>query len=467
MPSLLNGINTALQALLAHQQSIQVTEHNVANANTPGYHRQEAIMAAQHPITAPGWSSGVGPGQMGTGVAVDHIRRFNVAFLDSRFRRESGEAARWNVNQQVLQHAEAALAETSTDGLQFKLNDFWANWQALSTEPANTVLRTELHEQANTVSDAFNRRAIELGRLREDQDLSIIDRVGEVNAVADQVAALNAQIAHVRSVGHAPNDLLDERDRLLDRLGELSGAVAHEQQNGEIMVSINGHALVVGTQSFDLETAPDAFNANLVAINWNDGQSFSPPSGELAGLLEARDSTIVDQINGLDSLAAALINRVNTLHQSGYGLNNNTGMDFFSGSDAMSLRVSSDVDNPASIATAAAADSPGDSSIAQQIAEVQHELLMNGGTATLGQYYNQQAASLGLNVQQAGQLAADRQLVADSMRFQRESVTGVSLDEEAAKLVQSQKAYQAAVRMMTAIDEMLDQVINRMGIVGR
>jgi len=453
--------------MLAHQQAIEITEHNVANANTPGYRRQEAILAAGHPYGLSGLDHSIGAGQMGTGVTVEKIKRFSVDFFDGRYRRELAESKRWEAAYTVLQQIEGTLNETGSDGLIAKLDDFWTGWQALSADPNNTSLRADLYDRSVALTEAFHWRAQALDYIRRDQDLTITQRVQEINSSAEQIAHLNQEIARVKSVGDQPNDLLDERDRLLDRLSEIAGATSYLQPNEEVIVSIGGHTLVMGKDNFDLVAAPDITIGNLVKVTWADGQSFSADTGELKGLFDARDIHIKSQIDGLNSLAGGLITRINTIHQSGVDLNDVTGRVFFTGTDARTMRVDSALSNLSNIAAAGAINSPGDGSVALQLAQVQRELLMNGGTTTLNDYHNSQVTGLGLVTLKAHTSAQDRGLVAKALSDQRESVTGVSMDEEAANLIKYQRAYQAAARMMTALDEMLDKVINGMGVVGR
>ncbi len=461
--TLLSGINLALQSMLAHQQAIQVVEHNVANANTPGYHRQEAVLNAGPPYPYPGMNYAIQAGQMGGGVLVDHLRRFSTNLLDTQVRREQANASYAEKFSTVLTQIEGTLAETTDDGLATKLDAFWSGWQSLSTDPSNLTARADLHTRATALTEALNRRASDLISLRKSQDTTVTDLVSEVNTSAERVGQLNTEITRVLALGDQPNDLLDERDRLLDRLGQLTGATSAQQDNGEVIVSIGGHALVVGKETNALTTTPNAANSNLLQINWPDGATLTPSKGELGAVLTARDQTIPTQLGGLDTLASTLAVRVNALHQTGYGLNNATGLDFFTGTDALSLRVNPTLDDVSNIATAAAADSPGDGSLAGQIAAVQHELLLNGGTTTLGQYQINQTAAFGLELSQATTNASHRNLVVDALNQQRESESGVSLDEEATNLIKYQRAFEAAARLMTTMDEMLNTIINGMG----
>jgi len=473
MPNLLSGINLALRALLSQQQTIEVIEHNVANANTPGYRRQEAVLATGAPYPAPGVRRALYPGQMGSGVMVDHIRQSKLLFFDGRLRRELADSRFWDLQSQALEQVERTLSETGEEGLTARLDAFWAGWQALNSNPTDITTRIDLKERGVALAQALNQRARSLITLRDDQDKAIVQSVAEINNLATQVAQLNAQIAHIKAIGEQPNDLLDERDRVLDRLAETSGARASIQDDGQALVSIGGHALVVGSKTFELAATPDPGNNNLSAITWAaDGQSLNISKGELAGLLEVRDRTIPDQLAGLNAVAYELATRVNTLHQSGYGINNATNLNFFapftSTDYALEIQVGQDIlADPANIATASAPDSPGDGSLAATISAVQNELLMSAGSATLNQYYTAKVGELALELKGAITKARDHGLIVQSLNNLKESVSGVSLDEEAANLVKAQKSFQAAARLMTVMDEMLDRIINGMGVVGR
>lgn len=471
MPNLFSGINLALNAILAHQHSIEVIEHNVANANTPGYHRQEAVLTAGIPYPSAGMTRGILPGQMGTGVNVDRIRRFNMEYFDGRFRRELAESRRWATQSEVLGQVEATLAETSSDGLSPKLDAFWNGWQALSSDPTNQAYRSDLLARAKDLTDGFNGRAQALMTLRTDQDLTVQDRVEEINNLATQVARLNTEIAAVKSVGDEPNDLYDQRDQMINRLSEVAGAVSTVQENGEAIVSINGHTLVVSASVSKLSAAPNSANNNLVDITWNDGQAFTAKSGELAGLFIARDQIIPQQLQSLNALAEGLATQVNTAHRAGFGLNNSTNINFFepftSTNSALELRLGSQMSDTNNIAAATAINSPGDGNQATAIANLRTATVMNGNTTTLNQFLNRTIGELGIAVSSAATRARDRDFVMQSLRTIDESASGVNLDEEAANLVKTQRAFQAAQQLMTTMDDMLDRIINGLGTAGR
>jgi flagellar hook-associated protein 1 FlgK len=470
MANLYAGINTALQALLSQQQVIDVIENNVANASTVGYHRQSAVLS-QAAATQSGLVHDISAGSLGSGVVVSKIQRFTEEFYETRYRQVAADASRWNTENDVVSQTESLLAETSDSGLTPSLDNFFAGWQTLASDASNSSYRTDLLDRANALVNAFKSRSQQLTSLRSDQGVAITQRLDEINSDAQQVANLNGEISRVLSTGDQPNDLLDQRDQLLDSLSQLAGATSSVQSNGEVMVSIAGHSLVIGHDVTALQTTLNAGNTDPVALKWADGQTFAPTTGEIAGLIDARDKVIPDQLNGINALAAQVITQVNTQHQKGFDLNNAAGGVFFSGTDASDIGVAiTDVNQIAAAGAAATgtATSPtSDGDNARALFGLSSQNLMSGNTSTFDQYYNNQVTALGLTVNSIKSNSTNKTNAQNALDDQRKSVSGVSLDEEAANLVKAQRAYEAATRMMTTIDSCLDKVINSMGLVGR
>ena len=474
MYSIFGGMNVALRALTAQQQVIAVIEHNVANASTKGYSRQEAVLKAGLPYAAPSMYRSAYAGQLGGGVRVSNIRRFNLEFMDTRYRNELAASQEYYMKSQVLNQTEAILSETGEDGLINRLDEFWSSWQVLSAEPDSATYRADLLEKSIELASGFNRRALQLTQQRSDLDLQVEQTVQEINEIASQIAEINKEVSLVKSVGDSPNDYLDERDRLLDRLAEIAGATSHTQENGETMVSIYGHSLVFGSTAVELQTFQDGSNSNLLGIVWEDGNSFTSAGGELKGLMDARDTDIPNHLDVLNELANTLIDEVNNVHNAGFDLNNAAGGNFFTpavtlASAALGMTVDSSIINDLNLIAAAevAGGAPGDGNNARLISELQDALLFNGGSATANDFYTGKIAELGLTINNANTTYINRTLVADSLYAQKQEVAGVNLDEEAANLATAQYAYQAASRLMNAYDQMADIIINSLGYVGR
>jgi flagellar hook-associated protein 1 len=465
MTSLFGGINIALQALLAQQASIQLIGQNVTNANTPGYHRQEAVMGSGIPTSGSIGYINSGNGQFGSGVIVEKLKRYSVDFMDSRFRNLTSDAKNWSVKSGLLSQIESLMAENSSSGISAQLSDFWNQWRALSNDPSNTTLRTSVLESAKTLAQSFNSQSAKIDEFQAGLNNQITPRVQEINDLAEKVAKLNGQISSAVSANTQPNDLLDQRDQALDRLSELTGINYHNQENGEVIVSIEGHVLVNGQESFKLVTKNDT---SMTTVEWEDGSQYSSKTGELAGIMNVRDDNglVKAMKNGLDATAYAVIKAVNSIHNSNPPATKNIFVDVSNSAGAASaMEINPDLS--ISDLLASTSGSPGDGSVALSIANLQTTAQSSLGGVTINDYYIGQVSNFGVQVKKANDTAQSSLAMASAVGIQRESFTGVNLDEEAANLANAQKAYQAASRVFNAFDEMLDRVINNMGLVGR
>jgi flagellar hook-associated protein 1 FlgK len=434
MSNLLNSIRNAASSMSSYQQVIQVIEHNVANASTEGYRRQEAVLTPGIP-TSTSRTGGNYVGQMGTGVMVSYIKQYGQAFLDAQVRSQLSESSKWAKESEILTQVETTLNETGDDGLLNMLNAFWNSWQSLSDDPADMSLRTSLKTASQNLADAFNNRVASLRSIRQDQDQTIVQSVDEINSIASQISALNTEIVKAKGADESPNDLIDERDRQLNRLTEITGGTVNFQENGEVLVSLGGHALVIGSEAFTLTTNRNSANDGMVDISWaEDGVEFTATNGELGGLFEARDEIIPAQLSGLSDLAEAITDAVNDQHDNGYDLNGDEGGEFF---------------------------------VFTSTGDYFFRMDLSGSSTTFNDYYNNQITAFGLKVQDSTRKSSDTSVVLDSLKQLQASESGVSLDEEAANLVSAQKAYQACARVLTTIDEMLNTLINSTGLVGR
>ncbi len=475
MPTLTGGINTALSAVLAHTHAIQVINQNVANANTPGYRRQSDVMVSAYPIGIESDFPGNLPGALGTGVQVSFIQRYANGMLDTRFRAASGETQNWQARQSVMTQVETLMTPLDDSGLPTQLDQFWAAWGQLASDPTNLTLRNSLLTQAGDLANTFNLQANKLNQLRMDQNSSISGEVDQINTAASQIADLNGEIAQSLAMGQQPNDLMDKRDLLLDQLAESTGAVSFLQKDGSALVSIGGHTLVTNKTSFALKTVIDntPANAGLLQVQWaDDSTALDAPTGTLNGILSARDKTIPDQLSWLNSLASDLAREVNTLHSTGLALDGVTnGGQFFTlsgtpGQEAASLQVRGSL-TAAGIA-AGTTGQPGDNSVADAISKLKGKTgLVTGSNLTFNDFLNDRIGALATDLKHANSSVTHNSLLVEAFTTQRSSESGVSLDEEAANLAKYERAYQAAGRLMTAFDQMMDTIINGMGLVGR
>jgi flagellar hook-associated protein 1 FlgK len=262
---------------------------------------------------------------------------------------------------------------------------------------------------------------------------------------------------------------MDRRDLLLDRLSELTGARTDLQANGMVNVSIGGHNLVDGPNTNALTITRTALSTTIA---WSDGSAFTPANGELVGLFDLRDNVIPGYQANLDQLAYTLTTEVNKVHNPTvttppYDANQDFFVQLAGPAGAAGLMTVNPLMDTLSNIMGAASASLEDGTIARNISGLQQTAMAGLGNVSMNEYYTQKSAELGLFTQKALGYSKERNLVTKSLSDQRESLEGVSLDEEAANMVKAQKAFQAATRMVNTIDEMLDRIINNMGLVGR
>jgi flagellar hook-associated protein 1 len=468
MRSTFGGLNTANLALIAQQLAVDTTSHNIANANTPGFSRQSVQLETTSPLFVPTINRSPTAGQLGTGVQAATIERLRDTFIDGQLRQQSGGLGEQRAMRDVMEQIEVVLNEPSDSNVNATMSRFFNAWQAVTNRPDDLAVRSMVTVEATALADTIKRNREQLGQIGTDLNQRVGLNVERVNSLAEQVARLNDQIAQVRGSGQQPNDLSDQRDMLIDQLGELVQVSLAENPNGAVNLFINSRALVIGGDAMALTTDLNA--AGDTIVEWaGDGAPVGLGSGTIQGLITVRDGLLKDQIAGLDDLAAAFIAEVNAIHVTGYGLTDTVAPNraFFSGGDAATIGVNNDIlADPGAIAAAARPGEPGDNRKALAIIGVQNRMTMSGATATFQTFFQANVAALGAATRKATTATENQQALVTMLARRKEAVAGVNLDEEAMNLIKYQHAYQAAARVVTTIDEMLDRIINGMGRVG-
>ncbi|MEW5993887.1 MAG: flagellar hook-associated protein FlgK [Candidatus Zixiibacteriota bacterium] len=464
MAGLFQGIELGKRALLAQQLCLQTVGHNIANVNTPGFTRQRVTLTTTLPERH-------AAGMVGTGVTAGNVRHVRDLLLGVQFRRENKSLGQWSYREKILTQIEAVFAEPNDNTLSDLLNSFWDAWSDLSTDPRSTSHRAILIESTQQVTARFQQMAAQLGSLREQINTELVAIVEDVNSYAAEIARLNKLIASQELGEQHANDLRDTRDRLIDELSELIDVNTVGQPNGQVTVMVGALAIVDGGQSLSIKV--ESMNENGVPTHklllGNSTIEIRSINGRLKGLLDMRDETIPKYMSELDRVALTLVEQVNALHVTGYGLDGVTGREFFdpTTTGAADIRLNlSLVDNPDRIGASQSGE-VGDNSVALAIQDLRNRLLMANGTTTLNNYYNGVVSRLGMETVEACDNTESFGLLVHQIHNARESVQGVSLDEEMANMVKLQHAYDAAARVITTMDEALDTVIFRMGVTGQ
>ena len=437
--------------------------HNVANVNTLGYRRQEVRFSARGPYPLAGSAAGTMGGLCGIGVQVDSIRRAQDEFLNLHFNTTGGELSRWTSTQNALKEIESIMAPGPGLDLGATMDKFWDAWQSLSTNPEDLSARSDLRADGLAVASSFRNLVQRLRWSASNIDSTIENTVEEINRATSQIAGLNRDISLALGESRQPNDLLDQRDVLFQRIAEITGATLITPAGGQPILNLNGKALVQGNLALELKAEPGA--SGYLEIKWADDDTpVVLQSGELAGKFQVRDQMIPQYLSQLDDMASTLVSQVNTLHEQGFGLDNQTDLNFFTpGTSAADITVDDAIlDDVRAIASASAADSPGDGSMALAIAALRTEPVMAGGIS-INQSWQYLYGSVGNDVKVAEDHIYSAQLIHDQLASRQQSISGVSLDEEMAQMIQYQHAYDAAARVLTVADEMLGTIIEQMG----
>ncbi len=453
MPGLFGLLEIGRRALASQQLSMNVTSHNIANATTPGYTRQRADLIATMPLkNAKGLF-------IGTGVSVEGIERLRNRFLDNQYRQSSGTLGSASLRQGVLSQIESVLNEPSDHGLQSAMTKFFNSFQELSAHPEDAGPRNAVLSQATHLVSTFNRISNGLIAQRNNLIDDAGNKVIQINSLTRQIADLNAQIVSSRGAGNLPNDLMDQRDQALDQLSQLANISASVDSQGVMLVSIGGTLVAGNATSVPLQMSA---TANSLTITTSGGYALQVGGGQLGGLMEMYNTTIPGQQSQIDTLANTIITRVNAVHAAGYGLGDppRTGINFFTGTDARSIAVNNTISSNINNIAASGDGAPGNNENALALFGIINEQLLDGGTSTVSQFYNRFVSSIGSAVTSATAASNGAELILSQLYAQRESVSGVSLDEEMTNMIKFQRSFEAAARLVSTTDELMKTILN-------
>jgi flagellar hook-associated protein 1 FlgK len=618
------GIEIGKRGLNAHNQGLITTGHNLSNASTEGYSRQRVELGEFEPIYAPELNREETPGQIGQGVMIERIERMKDELLEGRIDAQSGLEGYWGTRDKYVLMLEQIYNEPSDSSVRTLMDRFWDSWQELSIRPSDVAAREAVLSRGDALAEGIRDQYRRLTEFRAAVDGDVRGTIGQVNEYSRQIAALNVEIQKSKALGDNPNDLMDRRDVLVEKLGRLAPITVDQRDADEFMVHVEGMVLVQGriARAFEMRGADDE---GFASPYWKDtGLAADIKGGTLGALLELRDVDARDEIQTLDTMALSFSDLVNETHRDGYGINGKTGLDFFkqwpfinnvagnydrngdgaydstyvyrmTGANALvaqeqvglagTIRISTaggiaevpynptdtvaDLvsrinhagaevtarltregklelratpaaergepdfvlrhvedsgqflvgyagllrgsgaagaydwgradattalrpegagfgtaplahpsgwlavapelrSDPGSIAAGFGANgrpaAAGDGSAALAIAALRTQSVMVGSLRTFDDHFAEAVARVGLSGERAQNAAATHERIGKELRDLRSSISGVNMDEELANMIKFQHGYEAAAKFVTQIDQMLDTVINRMGV---
>ena len=458
MSTLSSILNTGRRAIQVQELAMQVIGHNTANVNTEGYSRQRLDFRTSPP-------GGIGQYNAGSGVDVDWLGRVRDSLLDGQIRESRSQVAYWQQRNESLEKVESTLNGLGDINIDSRLQDFWSAWHDLANDPESESSRLALLQRSQSLTSSIRRVYFDLTTQLSNANDQISVEVARVNQITSQIASLNVAINQAELNGSEASDLRDQRDLILEELSGIIDVSSQEQEGGAINVYSGGQVLVQVDTSIDLHATSIAGNSSqLPTIKHGiSGREMQISQGSLKALLDLRDADIRPALEDLDTLATTLSSRVNEIHRSGYGLDNTSGINFFAVdvSGAADLRVNHVIiDDVARIASASLPDAAGDNSIALAIATVQQEKLLDDGRATIDQFNQNISLRAGSNLSYALAQLEIEDAAQENLLNKRASISGVSIDEEMTRLIQVQKAYDAAAKIVTTADEMISTLIS-------
>jgi len=452
MSSLNASLATALSGLVAEQGALAVTTNNVANVNTPGYSREQPVLVSSDPVV-------VDPLTFGTGVTLQSVESITDPLLESQVQQQTQAQGQFSALASALQQTQVNFTTSSND-IGTEISNFFDSINQLSTNPSDLSLRQSVLTAAGNLATSFNTTATSLTQQQNSLDLNVVQTVGQINQLTQQIAQLNQQVSNLQNVGENAGTFVDQRTQAIDQLSALVDVSVIPSNNTLTLTTANGTPLVTGQQSFQLQTQVNSAGLHDVYSQGNNITS-QITSGQLGGTLEARDQQIPAIQTQLDTLAAGLANAVNGVQVGGFDLNGNAGTDLFNPPPASGVgaaaALSVAITDPALIA-ASSDGTAGSNGNAEAMYALNSQAVIAGQSPT--NYYSGIVFNVGNAVSNASAEQSASALILQQLNDQVSSVSGVSLDEEAANMVQYQDAYAASAQVITTINDMMYSVIN-------
>lgn len=445
-----NIFNIATRSLDVYRKALDVTAHNIANSDNENYSRQTVNVSTSTPNKIAGlvW---------GTGIQIDSVTRIKNQFIESQYRKNTGENSFYNKQSDLLSRVEQVFTEPSEYGLSDLMTSFFNSWSELAVTPDSSVLRENVITAAQNITARVDTIHQDLQTIKEDTFNEFNDKTQTLNNLLSQIHDLNVKITQQSGNGSPPNDLMDKRDQLVNQVTSIADTQVYYDPNGSVNISIGGVLAVDVSQSVKFEVIKENGELKLSTASGHVLQKIK--GGELGAISDVYSSKIPDYEEKLDNVITSLFKSVNSIHSSGYSNEDppQTNINFFSSYEAGVLKINSEIlDDPSKIAVSADG-TPGNGDIALQIADLNNQQLING--STLVESYSSLISDVGSDKASSDSLSSSSALVLQQLQTQKSSYSGVSLDEEMANVIKFQRSYDASAKLISIADEMLQTLL--------
>ena len=448
--SISNLMGSSRVALSAYQSAIATTSKNISNVGNPDYVRRRADIGS---LISPNSGSGFRES--------DSVERIESGFIQRQLWYKNQFLGKYETDEMILSQIETLFNEPSNSGLASMMTEFWNSWNDLANDPESSTAKAIVKDKANLMTDTFNQLSSDLNTMGKEVGDDISDTIAEVNKLLNEIKTINETMSSNYSY-----DLADSRDAAITKLSKLMNIEVSENNDHVVSITTGGNILVPlvnGDFINELEVrVPKYVEYQTMDVSFSEGGSLAAISGgSLGGLLDVQNDAIPDFLQDINNLAVAIAEEVNGVHRYGYNLDDETGLNFFDPTtdSAAGFKVSDEINSdPTRIATSTNPDEAGNGDIANSISELQNGYFI--GNSKFSDYYNTVVSGVGSRVQEANFLRISQEMVVTSIQNHRDSISGVSLDEEMSNLIKYEQAYQAASRMISVADELIQAVLN-------
>lgn len=453
------------RSMMNSQTALATVAHNMANKSTEGYSRQRVDQVANAPVTEGGL-------QIGTGARAAAVSRTNNPWLERQLEREGAEFKNLETRADAMSKIEQIFNEQETKSINAYISDFFNSFRELANSPESTTARTVVKESAEHMVDEFKSVHKKIEGIQRSLDNQLESNVVELNAEIKEIAQLNEKIQSIEITGGTANDERDRRELLLKKVAEKADITyGEDKKSGMISMTIGKNAVVVSGSSYTtLATVDGPDKKKQILYELSPGGTAVDISGQIkkgsmGAAVDIRDNLTESLKSDLNKLAYTIANEVNSAHVEGFDRLGNPGVEFFDISvdenkAITSLKVSENIsDDVTRIAAAARSGAPGDNTVANVLHNIQFQPLMTNG-GNIDDFYNSRVGEVGIIAQKAMKGFESQKHTVTQLSNLRESISGVSLDEEAARMIEFQKAYEASARLIKVADEMFETVLN-------
>ncbi len=452
------------RSMMNSQTALQTVSHNIANKSTEGYSRQRVDLVTAPPVVE-------GRLQLGMGNRAATVSRTNNPYLEKQLQKEQGMLGFHQGRSEALSRVEQVYNEQQNKGLNQYITDFFNAFRELANNPEGITSRQIVKEAADSMCKDFQRVHNQLIDVQKDLDEGIKHQVVEINKMTEEISQLNAQIASVENQGANANDQRDRRDLLLKKLNEKVDIKWAESTTGIVNVTTAGNAILVsGFDNQELSVTENEKGRTQVLYKYSPSvPDFNITDritgGTIGGAIDVRDSTVEDLKRSNDLMALTIATEVNKAHMSGFDRNGDMGVPFFTGVNeemppGAAIQVNQEIARDVGlVASAYKPNAIGDNSVALVISQLQNRDIMGNG-ASIDDYYNSQVGKIGVITQRAAKSKETQENNFNQLNNLRESISGVSLDEETTKMLEFQKSFDASARIIRTADELFETVLN-------